>query len=542
MKQNHICIFILLAIFLFHTNITLVLFQSQIKPFPTFRRENGPFRMNDNFEFEFEKEHPQLRTVAYNVSTKTEERYAEINSTSESHSITRISPFKGNLNENKDIETVFPPDDRTKVTDTTIYPWTSICKIYITADDDTNWVGSGVIIDEFHVLTAGHNVYLHDHGGWAKEVKVVPGKDDTYEPYGHAYSTYMQSYSGWIDSQMVEHDWAVVTLDRNIGYYTGWMGIITRDSSDPIYTGDLNTAGYPGDLSQGEEMYKTTGVGDYADEYNHYYWLDSMGGQSGSPVWWLDGNDPYILSVNAYSHNSTSWSNFGTRITTAKFNSIITWLGEDTPPEDKPDLADKGSEFSSINPSIVFAGQTNFQINSTIENNGLVASGSFNISYFLSTNSFITTTDILIGTELYASIAPSNYRILSYTGMIPSSISEGDFYVGWLIDSYNKIEEFDETNNEGLCSTTLLVIQSNSDPYTIILTIFISIIAFSSLGILSLFVIRRRNANNERKLLVLKSDNEFHQDEGSIFSFCPNCGSKIQDNPLYCRYCSFKLN
>jgi len=45
---------------------------------------------------------------------------------------------------------------------------------------------SGAIIDEFHVLTCGHNVYLHDNGGWASSVEVIPGMDGSYEPFGSA--------------------------------------------------------------------------------------------------------------------------------------------------------------------------------------------------------------------------------------------------------------------------------------------------------------------------------------------------------------------
>ena len=48
--------------------------------------------------------------------------------------------------------TIFPPDDRQKITNTDEYPWSSITKLYITAADDSNWIGPGAIIDEFHVL------------------------------------------------------------------------------------------------------------------------------------------------------------------------------------------------------------------------------------------------------------------------------------------------------------------------------------------------------------------------------------------------------
>jgi V8-like Glu-specific endopeptidase len=209
---------------------------------------------------------------------------------------------------------VFPPDDRQRVTSTSSFPWRTICKLYITAQNGSRYIGSGAIIDNFHVLTCGHCVFLHDAGGWADEIKVVPGKNNDNEPFGHAYVTYMRSYTGWTQSEMVEHDWAVLTLDQSIGVFTGWMGRQTFDSSNSIYTDILNTAGYPGDLDNGENMYFVSDNGDRANEYNHWFWMDSAGGQSGSPVWTYDGENRYILSILAYEYVNGVDANFGTRL------------------------------------------------------------------------------------------------------------------------------------------------------------------------------------------------------------------------------------
>ena len=61
------------------------------------------------------------------------------------------------------------------------------------------------------------------------------GMEDTYFPYGNAWGVHYRSYSGWTSSQMVEHDWAMITLDRNVGAFTGWMGRQTASSSSSIY-------------------------------------------------------------------------------------------------------------------------------------------------------------------------------------------------------------------------------------------------------------------------------------------------------------------
>jgi V8-like Glu-specific endopeptidase len=234
---------------------------------------------------------------------------------------------------NLELSYVFPPDNRTKITSTSSFPWRTICKLYITAADDTLFIGSGAMLDEYHILTCGHCVYIHDHGGWVDDIEVIPGKSGSYTPYGSAYATYFRTYTGWTQSEMVEHDWAVVTLDRLVGEQTGWMGRMTRDPTDSVYTGILNTAGYPSDLDSGEYMYFTSDNGEDANQYNHWFWMDTAPGQSGSPVWLYDGSNRFIVSINAYEYEYGTYANFGTRLDQNKFDQINTWLAADSPPD-----------------------------------------------------------------------------------------------------------------------------------------------------------------------------------------------------------------
>lgn len=273
-------------------------------------------------------------TIGYNILTGTEDIEYFSKSSIESSFQTFAPPFLGNHDEEEipEVSFVFPPDDRVKITSTSSFPWSTICKIYITAADETRWIGSGAMIDAYHVLTCGHLVYLHENGGWASQVEVIPGMRGSNEPFGHAYSTYMRTYSGWIQNEMEEHDWAVLTLDRTIGYETGWLGRMTADSSDLIYTGMLHTAGYPGDLDFGEYMYYVSDMGASVDEYNHWYWMDSAGGQSGSPVWTEVNGSGYILSIHAYEYIGGVYANFGTRLDQDKFDQLNAWLAADTPP------------------------------------------------------------------------------------------------------------------------------------------------------------------------------------------------------------------
>jgi len=258
------------------------------------------------------------------------------------------------------LESVIGEDGRVRVTPTTSYPWRTICKLYATWGT-TTYVGSGALIDEKHVLTAGHCVYSEARGGWADIVKIVPGMDNGNELYGHTYAIQMRTYNDWINYQSGEHDFAVLTLDSNIGLQTGWMGLETHPRWASIYAQGLNLAGYPADLDGGLNMYFDYDLGTYANEYNHWYIIDTSGGQSGSPLWRYDGTNRYILTVHAYSDDG-SGSNHGTRIDKNKFDIIKNWIQADKTSSDKPDMSDRGDLYSGFNPTPVGSGLTDFNI------------------------------------------------------------------------------------------------------------------------------------------------------------------------------------
>jgi V8-like Glu-specific endopeptidase len=340
-------------------------------------------------------------------------------------------------------------DDRQKITNTEDYPWRTVVKLYMTAADGTHWIGSGAIIGRadgngFHVLTAGHCVYMHDRGGWVTSIEVIPGLDGTYMPYYHAWATYLRAYTGWTDSQDWRHDWAVVTLDRRVGNSTGWMGRITSTDSN-FYLGGFNCAGYPGDLDSGLSMYWDFDYGCDSDEYKHWYKMDTASGQSGMPVWVYDyygQGDRYIATVHAYGNDDhcSGGSNSGTRLNQDKFDRATTWVNADTPPTDYANLIDDGQAWSGFSPTTVRAGDS-FNVWCDVRNIGTASSGGFYVAYYASTNNFISTYDYLICEDYVSSIDPFNYRDSNCSVSFPSNIPPGTYYVGWIIDSRDNVNE-----------------------------------------------------------------------------------------------------
>ena len=359
-------------------------------------------------------------------------------------------------------QNVIGEDDRVRITPTTSYPWRSIVALYVTWGSDT-YICSGALIDENHVLTAGHCVYYLAYGGWADSIKVIPAMDNGNEPYSHAWAIDMRVYGEWINTQMHYHDFAVITLDSDLGLQTGWMGLQTAEPSDPIYTGGLNIAGYPYDLDGGLNMYWDYDVGRVANQYNHWYYMDTEGGMSGSPVWREDGPNQYIFTVHGYG-NDGSGSNHGTRIDKNKFDCINNWLTADATGIDKPDMADRGSNYSGFNTTAVGAGLTDFEVWCDVQNLGTYPLILSTVSYYASNDTIITDKDYLIGVDEIGSISSTYSRDSSWAGKFPSGMDSGTYYIGWIIDVDNTIDEFNENNNVYYIESSQVLVDATA-PY-----------------------------------------------------------------------------
>ncbi|KKM85512.1 hypothetical protein LCGC14_1288300 [marine sediment metagenome] len=355
-------------------------------------------------------------------------------------------------------EAVIGGDGRVRRTPTTGYPWRTVVKLYITAADTSTWIGSGAIVDDYHVLTAGHCIYLPSNGGWATSIRVVPAMDNLDEPYGEAWNIQLRSYTGWTVSNSPQHDWGLITLDRNIGSYTGWMGRITAGSGNAIYTQTMNVAGYPSDLDGGVNMYWDSDTGDGATLNNHYYWADTAEGMSGGPVWRYASGSRYIMTVHAYGRGGTD-SNYGTRMNQAKYDDLFTWFGLEPTPTDYPDMKDRGSAYSGYNTGYVTPGVTSFTVFADIINKGTASTGTFVVRFYASTDTTIYTDDTYLGFDVVSSISPFNYRQASWTGTLPG-LADGDYYIGWIIDySPDNVNEFDDTlaDNRAYISSPITV-------------------------------------------------------------------------------------
>ncbi len=229
------------------------------------------------------------------------------------------------------------------------FPFTTIGKLNITFPNNKTFVGTGTMIDRFHVLTAGHVVYSAKDGGWASTIKFTPLLDGTYAPYGSAYMTYERTYDSFINYNKRNpnstatniNDIALITLDRTLGDRTSWMSYGYDNNNGRFARGTIfNTAGYPAaggyngskmEFSSGQ----IAGLSSNGQALQYYQsQITTYAGQSGSAVWLYKTSDGtrVIYAVHVGGNGSSTSLNFGTRITQGIFNDLGRWRNSDTVP------------------------------------------------------------------------------------------------------------------------------------------------------------------------------------------------------------------
>jgi V8-like Glu-specific endopeptidase len=235
---------------------------------------------------------------------------------------TEAEYVEGFMETNELFERVHGSDDRRRVSPTTGFPWRTICKLEITAANGRRFGCSGAMIGPRTVLTNGHCVYLHDHGGWARTIRVTPGMNGSSRPYGYVDCSFYHSVKGWTRSRSSNYDYAVIVLPSNnkLGNRVGWMGLASL-SWTSLMGLRVNNSGYPGDKPFGTQWWNANNVLAVTSR-RVYYRLDTYGGQSGSPVWRYRNNQRHIVAV----HNTGgAVFNGSVRLVKPVFNNLVNW-------------------------------------------------------------------------------------------------------------------------------------------------------------------------------------------------------------------------
>ncbi len=234
-------------------------------------------------------------------------------------------------------------DDRERISDTRLSPWSMICSLILFAKDGRRGVGTGWMAGPQTVITAGHCLLSEKVGGWFDSIIVIPGRTPSRSPFGEArlrhrdgafdvLPAWRELYKKSGDEKKAA-DIGVIHLDRPLGQKTGWLSFAKVDD-DRMQGHLVNIAGYPKDVHDrrpnGSELWwHADAISDLSDSVIGYV-TDSGGGQSGAPVWIYenDGSKPIVAGVHAYGFDADAIDeeNSGPRITDEVGRKILDWI------------------------------------------------------------------------------------------------------------------------------------------------------------------------------------------------------------------------
>lgn len=242
------------------------------------------------------------------------------------------------LPDHNSLKIVFPPDSRVRVTPTTAFPWNTIGQLIMKFPNGKTYGGTGTLIDEWHVLTAAHNLYGNDKGGLAVDVTFIPAFDAGTMPYGSAKAARLFVTDDYThlsppdpeetpvldpnDVTQYTEDYAVIRLKTpfNLPYLT-----MAAPFDEDIQGTDARITGYPGDKTFGQ-MWTAHGPLGAPDDEFLFYKIDTFKGESGSAVTVVGEGSPYPVIWGVHVAGSAALgTNWAVRLTEDRIDQINRW-------------------------------------------------------------------------------------------------------------------------------------------------------------------------------------------------------------------------
>jgi len=281
---------------------------------------------------------------------------------------------------------------------------------------------SGVLIDPYHVLTAGHVISFNSGMG---TTKVTPGYDNGTEPYGAAYPVLVYLLSNY--SSTSYSDLGIIKLDRPIGALVGWDGYGYNTNNSYYKSGYFFNPCYPyASPYNGMAMFNWKNIFDTVFTDYLYSFRSGYSGMSGSPAILPDGGN-YVVSGVLVS----SGIKFN-RITATKYDAINTVLNLNT-----PEVFDMIPLYTDAYPKRVKSGSALDSISLAVLNYSKEsrANQEMTINVYISNDSIITQSDDLIGTYVKTvNLSSKNSEIVKIQSGLPViSKAEGIYWIGCII-------------------------------------------------------------------------------------------------------------
>jgi glutamyl endopeptidase len=244
------------------------------------------------------------------------------------HALRALKPVTGATG----IETIIGEDTRMRIY-TTSYPASAVVFVSFKTPQGTGKC-TGWMIGKDTVVTAGHCVHGGKSGSWYSGHRVYPGFDHSVAPYGSYDSEWLATNIWWVEhGNTVEgkpYDYGVIKLDSDIGNTTGYFGLLCKPGKGDLLDYPLAVTGYPGDKSL--EQWQSHDKVRACSRRLIFYRADSIGGMSGSPMWFDKGSrGAYAIGIHTYGvggRNKQGKYNHGTRICERVIDHLRYWKNQ----------------------------------------------------------------------------------------------------------------------------------------------------------------------------------------------------------------------
>ncbi len=201
-------------------------------------------------------------------------------------------------------------DDREVIYITDWYPYVAVAYMDIDYRCGCENTGTGFMVERNKLFTAAHCIVCTTHNQWADHIDFYFGfttlNDYAYKYSGRWYATVGNTFP---NGYTTDGDWAVVKFYENVGDTTGWFGFRYDMPDSEITSKELHLLGYRFGTLRLSSGSASRGYGDLLN-----YQIDMEPGNSGGPVFYLDGETPYAVAINI-AENEEKQTNYGYRIT-----------------------------------------------------------------------------------------------------------------------------------------------------------------------------------------------------------------------------------
>ncbi len=223
------------------------------------------------------------------------------------------------VSKDRDTEQMYPEDRYSyqsstwrRVDNTFEWPYRANGSIISTFPDGNKYAGTGTLIGNLQVLTAGHNVFSIRNGGWARAIQFTAAHDEG-KNLGKAFAVRACVISDWTSQQVPERspelDMAVFLLNNNVGngyFLASWV-------PDPLLQlQTITLAGYPKAMG-GRQLWETTGRITQVNNEKVVYDAFTLAGLSGAAVF-STFNSQYYHACATHVSGPNGVPNYGCRI------------------------------------------------------------------------------------------------------------------------------------------------------------------------------------------------------------------------------------